>query len=113
MGKMSIKIEILMFIILFSLIFIIPTEFSYAEGDTNEAIGEFKDTINKIANILLAIAALSSVLIFIIHFLRLGAAHNHPMSRYRIMKDIMVSGIVTALIGAIGLVFKLYVGIFA
>ena len=53
------------------------------------SIGEFKDTINKIANILLH--KLPSSVLFLSYTLRLGAAYNHPMTRHRIMKDIMVS----------------------
>ena len=102
----------LFIIILFSQSTVFATGYKIINDDTVKAVGEFKNEINFIANILLAIAAVSSVLIFILHFLKLGITFNHPMWRYRAIKDIWVSGICTALIGAIGLIFKLYVGIY-
>lgn len=86
--------------------------FEVDDEKVSDAIGEFKDTMNTISNIFLAISAVSSVLIFIIHFIRLASSYNHPMIRHKVIVDIMISGICTAGIGAFGLFFKLYIGIF-
>lgn len=90
---------------------------SFAEKDiinegVNKAIALYKDEIAILSNVMIAIAAVLSVLIFIIHFLRLGGYHTHPMMRKRAISDLFVSGICTALIGGFGVIFRIYLEIF-
>ena len=49
----------------------------------------------------------SSVLIFIIHFIKLGQWSHYPMVREKIMNDLMVTGICTAILGSFGFFYYL------
>lgn len=80
--------------------------------ETTEKINEFKAEIGSIINIALAFISVTSVLIFIIHFIRLANAYDHPLFRRKVMEDISTSAIVTALIGGIGLVSKIFIGMY-
>lgn len=112
--KKNIFIILLLIIISISSVALATEDFEHEiiNEETIEAINDFKDEMSTISTYLIAFAAISSVLIFIIHFVRLGASHNHPIFRAKIIREMLVSGICTALIGAIGLIFKVYVSIF-
>lgn len=87
-------------------------EHEVINDDTMSAIGEFKDEIGVIGNFLIAFSAVTSVLVFIIHFVKLSISPSHPIMRHKIMMELLVSAVCTSLIGAIGLIFKLYIGVF-
>lgn len=110
-------------VILFFLIFIFLASslmVSFADDkhkiineETYEKIDEFKHEINYISNIIIAFAVVTSVLIFIIHFIRLSFHANQPMFRALVIKDIMITGVCTGLIGAISIIVKIYINIFS
>ena len=79
---------------------------------TNEKLKEFKIFMDKYSNIILAFGLVTSVLIFIIHFIRLASTYNHPIARQEVIRDIGVTGLIIALMGGIGLVSKLVVTTF-
>jgi hypothetical protein len=98
------------------LVLLLIPSFAYGDAiinaEVNKAIMEYKDEIKVIANILIGFSAVTSVLIFIIHFLRLGGLHSRPHKRKEVIKDLMVSGMCTAAIGGFGLLFRIYLSIF-
>lgn len=52
------------------------------------------------------LGALTSLLVFILHMFQLATLGNsHPIIRKKIMNDILISGITTALLGGVGLIF--------
>lgn len=81
-------------------------------NDTIGKIKAFKNEINFIANVIIAFAAVTSVLIFIVHFIRLANSYDHPITRKKIINDIYVTAICTALIGAVGLISKIFIGVY-
>lgn len=111
------KKKLLMMAIL--IVLIASTQTSFADegyvivnDETYEKINEFKDEISHISTIVIAFSAVTSVLIFIIHFIRLASSCNHPLIRSKILKDIAITGICTALIGAIGLISKIFINLY-
>lgn len=78
----------------------------------NQALVEYKDEIGMIANLIIAFSAIFSVLIFIIHFMRLGFAGSDPKKRSEVIQSLAISAICTAITGGFGLFFKIYLEIF-
>lgn len=74
--------------------------------ETNTKLAEFAELVSNYADILIAFALSTSVLIFIIHFIRLANSFDHPFMRRQVQRDIFITGIVTALIGGITIVVK-------
>lgn len=113
--------KLLLFVIILTLL-TLNIAFSFASSEqhqiineeTYEKINDFKDEMNKISNIIMAFSLVTSVLIFVIHFIRLAFhAGGKPMMRSLVIRDIMISGVCTGLIGAIGLIMKIYVNLFS
>lgn len=77
--------------------------------ETITKLNEFKDTIDGFANIILAFGLVSSVLILIIHFIRLGGSESNPMQRNKVLKDIATTLVITALMGSVGLISKIVI----
>lgn len=80
-----------------------------------EVIGKFQDFIkeyNVLLNGVWAFFMVSSVLIFIVHFIKLGQWSNYPVVRQKIMGDLLVTGICTGLLGSFGLVYYLITRMF-
>lgn len=102
--------------LLFIIIFMASS--SFAEGhtiineETNRAIAEFSKEINIIANILIAFSLVTSVLIVIIHFVRISGTYQHSLFRYRVLMQMGTSLLCTALMGIVGVLFKVYLAIF-
>lgn len=111
MQKLKI-VTILVVFIMFMSTFSLANNVEIINPDSIEAVNDFKDYINTISTYIIAFAAVTSVLIFIVHFVRLASSYAHPMLRHKVLKEMFVSGICTALIGGIGLIFKIYVSIF-
>ncbi len=87
-------------------------EHEIINDETIEKIDDFKKEIGSITNIILAFVSITSVLIFIVHFIRLANSYDHPFLRRKVQSDLAVTAVVTALIGAIGIVAKIYIGIY-
>mgnify|MGYP001156486688 FL=1 len=103
-------IVILLLFLSNSLVF--ANEHQIINEKTVEKINDFKNEVGSITNIFLAFASITSVLIFIIHFIRLANSYDHPFTRRKVLNDIGTTAIVTGLIGAIGLITKLFIGIY-
>lgn len=108
-----ITLMIIILLLFFNTTIAFASEHEIINDDTVDKIAEFKDEINFISNIIIGFSAVSSVLIFIIHFIRLAGAQNNPTVRGKVLGDIMITGICTSLIGAIGIISKIYINIFA
>lgn len=84
------------------LILLLFTQVAYAQNaELNKAFGEFRIEIKYIFSGVSALALLTSIVIFIIHFIRLALHANHPYFRGEIIKNLLISGICTALLGAV------------
>lgn len=85
----------------------------YAEGEVqkdtglqgvNESYAKLKDTINDITKFVVAGGLLTSVLLLIIHFIRLGSIPARPFDRRKVLNDIGIVAICTAGMGALGII---------
>lgn len=54
------------------------------------------------------VGAVSMVLVFIFNFIKLGVVSDSPQERKEIVKGLMVSGIATALLGAVSLITYIF-----
>lgn len=70
----------------------------------NESYGKLKKTINDITKIVVAGGLMTSVLILIILFIKLGSIPTRPFDRRKVLNDIVVVAICTAGMGALGMV---------
>lgn len=80
--------------------------------NTVTKLGEFKDIIGSMTNIVIAFALTSSVLIFIIHFISLAKSADNPNKRSEALDNLLKTGIITSILGGIGLFTKLLLAIF-
>jgi len=54
------------------------------------------------------IGALTSVLVFIFHFVKLGSMPSHPIQRREVLNNMLISAVTTALLGGITLVMTIF-----
>lgn len=111
--KMLILIIVLLSIVSTCVISFAGNNHEIINNETYEKIDDFRKEINTLTNIAIGFAAVTSVLIFIIHFIRLAFNAGQPMLRALVIRDIMITGVCTALIGGIGIIVKIYINIFA
>lgn len=83
------------------------TSIAFARPTFPEAWNAMIDEYNVIISGFIGLSVLTSLLIFIIHFMRLGAIGNNPGNRSKVIQDLMVTGITTALLGAIGTIYAI------
>lgn len=108
----TVSIVVLVLLFAFQLTVFAAGEHEIINDETKEKIDDFKTEIGSITNVILAFVSVTSVLIFIVHFIRLANSYDHPFLRRKILNDIGTTAIVTGLIGAIGLITKLFIGIY-
>lgn len=89
------------------------TAFAGTNETTNNELALLKDDVSVLVNYAIGFALLTSVLIFIIHFLRLASANSDPRKRSAVLHDITTTIIITALLGGIGVISKIFVNMFA
>lgn len=110
------KKQIMLLTIITLVLFLIPTLSNATNAiindNTNKALGELKNTISEITNIVIVFAVTSSTLIFIIHFISLGKNSDNPNKRSIASNNILTTGIITALLGSIGLITKLFLSFY-
>ena len=80
---------------------------SYLKPALVDKINAFKDEFGVTINGLMAFFTASAILILIIHFIRLGQHGANPMARMKIMQDILVTSVCTAIIGSLWFVYGL------
>ena len=57
---------------------------------------------------LAGIGALTSIMVFIFHFIKLGTMPSHPIQRREAMNNMLVSAITTALLGSITMILTIF-----
>lgn len=86
------------------------TEFAFAEGNQSKAFAKAWNSLFNEYSIFVSgfigFSLLTSILVFIVHLIKLGSEGNaNPIIRAKIFKDILISGITTALLGCIGVIY--------
>ena len=96
--------RMLLFVMLFIMM---TTTMAFAEDNKfATAWGELMAEWNTIIAGVAGFGALTSLLVFIVHMFQLATlGTSHPIIRKKIMNDILISGITTAMLGATGLIF--------
>lgn len=104
------KKKIVFMIAFVLLMFVINVDVAFAGGKptTDEAWKAFMDEYRVILAAIAGIGALTSVLVFIFHFIKLGTMPSHPIQRREVMNNMLISAITTALLGGISLVLTLF-----
>lgn len=92
------------------------TDVAFAE-DKNKgfitAWTELMKEYNVIVSSVVGLSVLTSLLIFIIHMMQLASSSNNAVARSAVLKNVLISGICTALLGGIGLIYMLvYTSVF-
>lgn len=92
------------------LFFILNMDVAFAGGKptTDEAWKAFLDEYRVILAGMAGIGALTSVMVFIFHFIKLGTMPSHPIQRREVMNNMLISAICTALLGGISLVLTIF-----
>jgi hypothetical protein len=88
------------------LIGVLFTDFSFAENKFATAWNGLMKEYRVIVSGIAGVGLLTSFLVFIIHMMQLASVSNsNPNARGRVIKNIFISGITTALLGATTLIF--------
>lgn len=103
------KKQLLSILLITLFIFSMSFDVSHAK-DIGQAWSELVAEYRVIVAGITGFGAVTSVLIFIYHFIKLGAVADNPWERREVMKNILISGICTALLGGISLILVLFVG---
>lgn len=100
-------------IVVFLVVFFIQPEIVHAskEQTTEEAWESFMAEYRIVIASLAGIGALTSILTFIYHFIQLGAIGTIPLERQRVLNNMLVSAITTALLGAIAVILAIFYNI--
>ena len=77
----------------------------YVKKEVIGRINAFLDEYNLLLTGVWGALLASSVLVFAIHLIKLGQYSNYPMARQKIINDLIITGICTALLGSFGLFF--------
>lgn len=80
---------------------------TYIKPELNDKMNAFKDEFSITINGLMGFFLASSVLIMIIHFIRLGQHGDKPHLRMKVMNDLIITGICTAAIGSAWFIYGL------
>lgn len=90
---------------------LMSSDVSYATGVHSEKFKEAWNAFFAEWRIILAafsgIGALTSILVFIVHMIKLGAMPEHPIQRGQVLNGLLISAITTAMLGGITLVLTL------
>lgn len=84
---------------------------AYLGDKLNEKLNAFKNEFGTTVNGFLGFFLVSSILIMIIHFIRLGQHGDKPALRAKVMNDMMITGVCTAVIGSLWFVYGLVMAI--
>lgn len=84
---------------------------SYLKPELNEKLANFQEEFGTTVNGFLGFFLVSSILIMIIHFIRLGQHGDKPALRTKVMNDMMITGVCTAVIGSLWFVYGLVMAI--
>lgn len=79
----------------------------FSKPEVTGRIAAFLKEYNILLNGMWGFLMLSSCLIFVVHLTKLGKYSDNPFVRQKIMGDLMITGVCTALLGSFGLFFFL------
>lgn len=91
-----------------TLVMLLNIDVSYAKPTFDEAWEAFMSEYRIILAGIAGLGALTSVLVFIVHFVKLGTMPSHPIQRREALTNMVISGVCTALLGGITLVLTLF-----
>lgn len=86
---------------------------AYDNKGLKAAMASFNEHAQYVYGFLMAFGALTSLLMFIIIFVRITWLPEHAIQKRRAMEDMVVSGVATALLGGSWLIISLFYSIFA
>lgn len=81
-------------------------------GPFNRAMFEFNQNAHFVYSFMIGFAFVTSLLVFILIFIKITWLPDYPMQRRLAMEDIVTSGIATILLGGIWLIISLFQSIF-
>ena len=82
-----------------------------ADENLNIAIKSFIDEYKTVLVVLMGFAILTSLLAFIVNFLRLGMVAERPVLRRKIVANLLTNGILLALLGGFTLILTIFYSI--
>lgn len=85
---------------------------TYMKPVITEKFQAFIAEYNILINGVWAFLVMSSILIFIVHFIKLGQWSQEPFVRKKIMQDLLITGVCTGLLGSFWLFYFLITRIF-
>lgn len=86
---------------------------AYNEKGLKAAMASFNEHAQYVYGFLMAFGALTSLLMFIIIFVRITWLPEHAFQKRKAMEDMVVSGIATVLLGGSWLIISLFYSVFA
>ena len=97
--------------------YIVPVQAEQIQKDTgisgvNDSLSKLKTTINDITKFIVAFGLITSVLLLIIHFVRLGMIPARPFHRRKVIDDIAIVFICITAMGALGLIAEIIISVY-
>jgi len=89
----------------------INMDISFAKPSFNEAWNAFMKEYRIVLASISGLGALTSILVFIIHFIKFGANADNPYQRREAIVNMLISAICTALLGGVTLILTLFYSI--
>lgn len=105
--KRLVLLQTFFYTLLFRITSVYAFNTSYLKPSLNKKIQAFQQECGTLINGLLGFFLASSVLIMIVHFIRLGQYGDKPVMRAKVMNDMLITGICTAGIGSLWVVYGL------
>lgn len=84
-----------------------PSNISNQEDAMAQVITKYKDVILFVSGILAA----TSVVVFIVYFLKLGTISSNPRDRKEALTGLLISGVSAALMGSVTLIVGVFYGL--
>lgn len=108
--KMQVLIKILFFVSMMIAFYHFNTIEIFAQGKKSlgDAWTDFFKEYRVVMAYISGFGALTSILVFIHHFLQLGASGSNPAKRQEVLMNLLISSICTALLGGLTVLLTFY-----
>lgn len=95
---------------IFIFMLLLQTEIAHASSKPTmeEAWGAFLNEYRIIIASIAGVGALTSILTFIFHFIKLGTVSSNPIERSKVFNNMLITAITTALLGAISVILAIF-----
>lgn len=107
--------QILFFFMMIAIAYFLTIDISYARGVNSPEFQEKWQALMAEYRVILAgiagFGAMTSLLVFIYHFMHLGAVSSNPAQRSQVVRNILISAICTSLLGGVTLFLTLFYSI--